>query len=719
MFYNDTGVVEINGLINREPEVRDKNTRLYLSVSEIKAGEGWQEISGTVLITIPRYPVYKYGDILHVTGKLQTPIQFDEFDYKGYLANQSIYSTMYYPRIEIVDIGKGLEHLEWIYSFRNRLSQSLGKILPEPQSSLAQGIILGNRGNIPSSVKTDFAYSGITHILAISGLHLSIIAGVLLSFGQWIFGRRGYVYIWLALVVIWLYALLTGMHPPVLRAAIMVSLFLLAEALGRQRNGISALVFAAAIMVGISPAIIHDASFQLSFAAMAGLIFVFPAIQNQGRRAIAAMLGEEGTLVSLSNFIVDSFSVSIGAIMAVWPLVAYYFDIVSWVAPFSTFCVLLALPAIIMTGAIAGILGILILPIGQVIGWLVWLFTSYIMLVADVFSSVPIINAGSIDIKLIYIYYAVLVSLLWLNSNRQKVVNLIPHTTGLTDKLPVKWIISPLIAITILVSVTAVGMPDNNLHISFLDVGQGDSILIQKGNQQILVDGGPSPQSIALALGNKMPFWDRTIDLVILTHPSADHVTGLVEVLNRYNVKQVLYPNLDFKSDIYDEWLNLLSEKDIKCKIACAGQRIDFGNGVIIDLLNPQTPHLVDTESDIDNNAVVIHIITGKISFLLTADLMWEGELELIMERADLKSTVLKVGHHGSATSTSTEFLSVVNPQVAVISVGADNTYGHPTVEVLDRLEQQTGEDNIYRTDENGTIEFITDGKKLWVSTKK
>ena len=180
----------------------------------------------------------------------------------------------------------------------------------------------------------------------------------------------------------------------------------------------------------------------------------------------------------------------------------------------------------------------------------------------------------------------------------------------------------------------------------------------------------------------------------------------------------MLYPNLDFKSDVYDEWLRLLEEKNIKCTIAQAGQQIDLGE-VVIEVLNPQIPLLTGTESDIDNNGVVLHISMGKVSFLLTADIMWEAEFELIARRANLTSTVLKVAHHGSDTSTTPEFLAVVNPQLAVISVGADNKFGHPTPKVMERLEQKLGSENIYRTDKQRTIKFITDGKRLWVKKQK
>jgi len=723
-FYNDRGTVEVKGLLDRDPEVRDKTTRLRLSAREIKSDGKWREVSGTTLLFVPRHPVYSYGDVLQVRGELETPPQLDDFDYKDYLAHQEIYSIMFYPEIEILEVGKGFKPLEWIYSLRNSLSQTLAEVLPEPPASLAQGIILGMRGNIPSSVKADFIHTGTAHLLAISGLHLSIVAGILLSLGIWLFGRKNYIYIWLALGAIWLYALLTGMHAPIVRAAIMASLFLTADLLGRQRSAITALVFAAAIMVGISPRVLWDASFQMSFTAMAGLIFVFPLIQSLGRKAVNAILGEGGAAVSIANFITDSFSVSLGAIIAVWPLIAYYFGIISWVAPLATLFALPALPGIILTGTLAGVLGLIALPVAQAIAWLAWLFASYMLLVVKVFAAIPFIEAGSVDTRLIWVYYSALALVIWLINNREKLVKLMPEAANFVSNLPKKWVIPPLLVVAILVSVTAATMPDDNLHVSFLDVGQGDAILIQRGSQQILVDGGPSPQAIALALGRKMPFWDRTIELVVLTHPSADHVTGLVEVLNRYKVRQVLYPDLEFKSDIYDEWLRLLEERDINCIIAQAGQQIDFGTEVMIEVLNPQTPPLTGTESDIDNNGMVLHLSMGEVSFLLTADIMWEAEFELITRRASLTSTVLKVAHHGSTTSTTAEFLAVVNPRLAVISVGEGNPFGHPSDEVMDRLEQKLGQENIYLTydktnDKHATIEFVTDGGRLWVRVEE
>jgi competence protein ComEC len=718
-FYNGQEV-EIQGIVSADPEIRDKSTHIRLSASQING----EKVSGDALLFVPRYPEYDYGEVLRVRGKLETPPQLDDFDYQGYLENQGIYSTMLYPEIEVLETGKGFKPLAWVYSLRSSLSQSIARVIPEPQAALAQGVVLGIRYNIPQSVRDDFTSTGTAHLLAISGLHLSILAGILLSIGIWLFGKKRYIYIWLALGVIWLYALISGFNPPVVRGAIMASLFLSAELLGRQRTAITSLAFAAAVMVGIDPSVLWDAAFQLSFLGMAGLIFIAPPLMGLGRKMVAKTIGEEGAGASLANIVTDSFSVTLAATLAVWPAVAHYFGIVSLVGPLATFLALPALPAIIVLGALAGLIGLVFLPIAQGIGWLAWLFASYMLLIVRGLASVAIsaVEAGWINPTLIVGYYAVLALVIWLVSQR----GLLPkvggwlregasRSTGLVSRLRLRWVLPPLLVLAILSSTAAASMPDERLRVSFLDVGQGDAILIQKGSQQVLVDGGPSPQALNLELGKEMPFWDRTIELVVLTHPHADHLTGLVEVLKRYKVEQALYPDLDDGSPLYREWLGLV-EEDSQGTIAQAGEEINLGDGVIIEVLNPQVPPLAGTDSDIDNNGVVLRLTDGRVSFLLTADIQWEGEFELLARGAELGSSVLKVAHHGSKTSTTPEFLDEASPRVAVISVG-ENSFGHPSDEVIERLEQKLGEANIYRTDQQGTIEFITDGQRLWVRT--
>jgi competence protein ComEC len=274
----------------------------------------------------------------------------------------------------------------------------------------------------------------------------------------------------------------------------------------------------------------------------------------------------------------------------------------------------------------------------------------------------------------------------------------------------------PLLLAAVLVWSVALTQPDGKLHVSFLDVGQGDAILLRMPNgQDILIDGGPDPQRINLELSEKLPFWGRTIDVVVCTQPQADHVTGLVEVLQRYHVEHVLDPGVSYDSAIYQEWVRLIEIKGIERSVARAGQEIDLGSGVRMEILNPPESLWEGTSHDVDNNGVALRLSWGNVSFLFTADIRAETELELIMQRANLKATVLKVAHHGSGTSTTHHFLAAVDPEVAVVCVGADNPFGHPGPEVLERLVGTLGEENVYRTDRDGTIEFITDGQRLWV----
>lgn len=274
-----------------------------------------------------------------------------------------------------------------------------------------------------------------------------------------------------------------------------------------------------------------------------------------------------------------------------------------------------------------------------------------------------------------------------------------------------KWLILPLLVAVMLVWAVVLTPPDDKLHVSFLDVGQGDAILVQTpSHQNILIDGGPSPKALNRELGEKLPFWDRTIDLVVSTQPQADHLAGLVEVLKRYEVKQVVESGIPYNTSVYQEWNSSINESGVRRDRAIAGQEVDLGGGIKLEVLGPPEELFQGTSDDVDNNGVVLRLEWGEVSFLLTADIRWDGEFELIKERPGLQSTVLKVAHHGSNSSTTEQFLAVVAPQAAVIPVG-NNTFGHPGNETLERL----AEVKVYRTDENGTVEFITDGERLWV----
>lgn len=731
-YYNERGFIAVQGTVSTEPEPGNTTISFQLSADTVLINGQSTEASGKALVRTSQYQDYHYGDTLKMTGELEPPAETDSSNYRNYLARHGIYSVINYPSIEVLDTGKGTKPLAWIYSLRNRLSQSLARAMPEPQASLAQGILLGIRGNIPHSLNQAFSRTGTTHVLAISGINISIVIGMFLAAGIWLFGKRYSIYIWLALILIWLYALLTGMNPPVVRGAIMGSIFLIAELLGRPGSALTALTFAAAIMVAIEPQVLWDASFQLSFLAMAGLILIAPYLQAWGNKGMNT--GRERSLeTSLGSFAVSSFAITFAATLVTWPVIAYYFQVASLVGLPATFFSVLALPAIIITAALVAVVGLFLPPVAWVLGWISWLCISYFIIVVRIFDALPLssIRLEGIQIWQLWIYYTLLAIAIATIYYRQQLTALFHRAaakispylkTGWDQfsRVPKRWVITPLLIIAIVMWVAILNFPDDKLHVSVLDVGQGDAILIQTpAHQNILIDGGPSPSAIDLELSEKLPFWDRKIDLVILTEPQADHVTGVIEVLRKYAVYQVYETGLDYKSTAYQQWLSLTKTPSIKREIAHSQQQIELGDGMRIEVLHPPPAFLEGTSNDLNNNGLILRLSWNSVSFLFTSDIQKEAEWYITGQGTCLNSTVLKVGHHGSATSTSEQFLAAVDPEIAVVSVGSENRFGLPSSEVINRLSVRLSPERVYLTSTNGTIEFLTDGTRLWIKCDK
>lgn len=249
-----------------------------------------------------------------------------------------------------------------------------------------------------------------------------------------------------------------------------------------------------------------------------------------------------------------------------------------------------------------------------------------------------------------------------------------------------------------------------------LDVGQGDATFIETPHHhQILIDGGPN-QSVLTQLGVVMPFYDRTIDMIILTHPQEDHMFGLVSVLERYQVGAVFMTGVNYTGNTYREFKKLISEKNIPVYQAQQGQHIQFDDGVVLDILYPFNNLTgLDFAGDVNDTSVASRITFGNKQFLVMGDAGMLEETNLINSNQDIDIDVLKVSHHGSRTSTSNLFLEKTTPDIAVISVGAHNKYGHPTKEALGRLASST----IERTDINGRVEIQTDGTQLEIITQR
>ena len=216
-----------------------------------------------------------------------------------------------------------------------------------------------------------------------------------------------------------------------------------------------------------------------------------------------------------------------------------------------------------------------------------------------------------------------------------------------------------------------------------------------------------------------MPFRDRTIDLVVLTHPQQDHVNGLIEVMRRYDVERVLEPDVEFTGASYQAWRRAVDESGAKLIQAQAGRVIVMDDGVFVQVVNPPDRPLRGTSSDVDNASVALRLVYGEFSFMLGGDMFREAEDALVRADVHLDSDVLKVGHHGSRTSSSVGYLGSVSPAVAVISAGDDNRFGHPHTETLEALRRWVPDERLFLTSDRGTIEFVTDGERLRVKTER
>ncbi len=277
-------------------------------------------------------------------------------------------------------------------------------------------------------------------------------------------------------------------------------------------------------------------------------------------------------------------------------------------------------------------------------------------------------------------------------------------------------ILSLLLALNILAWIVVFDLSKiQPLEVVFFDVGQGDSIFIETPEkQQILIDGGPG-SAILEKLGKEMPFYDNTLDLIILTHPEKDHLIGLISVLKRYKVENILWTGIKRDTLEFKEWERKILEEEANIKITQAGQRIlwESDSHSFMEILYPLENLEGQEFEDSNETSIVSRLVFGEKSFLFTGDIRKSEEKALLEQRANLDSDILKVSHHGSKTSSSKEFVEKVSPEIAVISLGKENSYGHPHQEVLDILEDYGIK--ILRTDQNGDIKIISDGENYQI----
>ena len=742
--------VTLQGRIANDPEATARRIKFVVSVDEIdRAGETTGPDAKALVYASPPLsllsqrgdPYFRYGDTLVLEGELRQPQVFEDFDYPSYLSHQGISGILWVRNTELISQGDGRPASAWkgwMFGLRRNLAEELQEALPEPHSALAQALLLGLRGQLPPGVKEDFRQTGAAHLLAISGLHVGVLMAMTMMAATWIFGRRSPAYLLLALAAIWFYVLVSGIPVSVLRAGIMGSVFLAALALGRPRSALPSLALSAAVMVGIDPKVLGQISFQLSFTALAGIVLVLPYHSKISeaitRRAAASGSWWRHLAWQAGNWISSALIVSLGATLATWPLVASNFDRIPLSSIPSTLLALPAMPLILGGSLATGGLGLAHPLLGQFAGWITYVPLSYLLGLISVLPS-PGIPGTWVGAPLVLAWYGLLLGLMFLPGRVALAQGAAVRFIAASDRLfgglakhggQPRWSLG-LVFLTLAMLFAAVILwnqvfqgHDGKLHIYFFDVGQGDSILIvtPKG-KQVLVDGGPDLTSATRALVGPMSPIDRSLDVVVMTHVDGDHSKGLLEVLDRYDVATVVVGETPLDNDLSQEWRAKLNRKQIDPVKVSEGYRLEVEPGVTLEVLNPPGVPFNGSGSDRNNNAVVLRLIYGQVSFMLASDIEAFAEGYLVRSSAELESTVLKAAHHGSRTSSTAGFLNQVNPTLAVISSGPGNQFGHPHVEVTERLERFLGPEGLFRTDRHGTIEFISDGVDLWVRTDR
>jgi competence protein ComEC len=740
----DGQMVTLRGRVVSDPEATARKVKFVLAVAAIDRGDGWQPLLGkslvyadppASLVSTAEAPYFRYGDNLLLRGVLREPEPFGGFDYPAYLANQEIHGILWSRQAELVSREGGIRWRGRMFELRGRLAASLEDALPPSHAALAQALLLGVRNQLPPEVVVDFRNTGTSHLLAISGLNVGILLVPALAAAAWWMGRRRPFYLLLPLASIWFYALVSGLSVSMVRAAIMGSVYLAALAVGRPRSALPALAFSAAVMAAIDPGSLRQVSLQLSFTAVAGIALAVP-YQARIAEAVTLTSGVTGLWWQrwsrfLASWVLIALVVSAAATLATLPLVAFNFHMIPLFGIFATMLALPMLPFMLLGSLLAAVGGVIAPSLGQFFGWLAWLPLSYLLGLVSLTPGTTVSGAW-VGPPLVWVWYVLMGGVLILPGA-------VSYLKGLSSRLAVHlWqrslgasrpssVTLSSLGLLLILTVAAILLwvqvfrgPDGKLHVYFFDVGQGDSILIvTPGGRQVLVDGGPEAQSATRALAGPLSPWDRSLDMVVLTHLDADHSQGLLKVLDRYQVAAVVMGVEASGKSLYPQWGATLERRQLRVIPMAAGYRIMLEPEVALEVLNPPPIRFLGSPSDDNNNGVVFRLVYGDVRFLLAADIEAVAEAHLVRRVPDLESEVLKVAHHGSKTSTTLEFLQRVSPSYAVISAGADNRYGHPHPQVMARLREQPGLAEIYQTAQQGRIEFISDGRGLWVKTQR
>jgi competence protein ComEC len=698
--YNDTRhPIRLSGVIVSPPELRETYTALRVRADSLGETDGGQtrSVDGTVLVYADRLGEWSYGDAVQAIGPLETPPVFDTFSYKDYLARQGVYSVMRMASVSRQATGQGNPILSAIFNLRHGALKTLHRLYPDPEASLLAGILLGIESEIPEPVEQSFNATGTTHIIAISGFNITIIASIFISaLGRQLGARWGAVAAGAAIAI---YTVFVGAGASVVRAALMAGLVLLARRLGRREDALISLAATAVLMSLANPNTLWDVGFQLSFAATLGLILYADPLQNWFTERFLWRLPKERA-EKWGGLVGEFLLFTLAAQVTTLPLTALYFRRISLVALLANPVILPAQPAVMILGGLSVIAGWIWLPFGRALAWLAWPFVAFTIRTVEYFARWPLasIDLGQLSLPIIFGFYLLLfggTAVARIVSGRQLRLTFLGPLTGFG-----------LVGLAVCAGLAwraAVDLPDGKLHLTLLDVGSGDAVLIESPTGRFtLIDGGPSSITLSDALGRRLPLFQRALDVVLVAGDSDDQLMGLTGITERFPIGALVL-GAPPSSRAYSALVEEANRAETTVTVIESGGRIDLGGGAYIQVLAT------------GEHGSVLQVVHKNWRALLApgADAALVAEL---LARADLSEvTVLLLPDGGFAGVNSAGWLETLKPQLALASVEAGNRRGLPSPIVLDALAGTT----VLRTDVNGWIHISTDGERMWTEVER
>ncbi|HEX5015746.1 MAG TPA: DNA internalization-related competence protein ComEC/Rec2 [Candidatus Limnocylindrales bacterium] len=674
-----------------------------------------------VAATLPRYPAVDPGARVEISGAIQAP---PDGSYGDYLRRTGVAGTIRSRSLEVLpsaasDAGTTLEGL------RRHAGAALAASIPEPEAGLASGIVIGLRDRVDRDLAADFTTVGASHVVAISGWNIAIVAACIAALCGGLSRRRRAVVTAAAIVA---YVAFAGASASVVRAAAMAGVVLIARESGRAGRAAAALGWAALLLLLVDPHLVSDAGFQLSALATAGIL--------AWATPFGAWLGAR--LSRLPGWLTECLAVSLVAQAATLPVVLLSFGRLAIVSPVVNLGVVplvapaMAACAIALVGGLATLAGAPAL-VATLLGLPAWFLLSVIVGIVQLSARLPfasatidppwnLVAAGVAAALVAGIVIARRIGLTRRRSHRAATpVRTTPAPRERTRRGPVRAVAVLIVAAAAGLVLVAAHRPDGVTRITVLDIGQGDAILIEgSSGGRMLVDGGPDPDRLLVELDRRLPPWDRRLDVLVLTHPHEDHVAGLAMLLDRYRIGRVFENGMSGRGPGYAAWEAALGRPG-----APPRGILETGDAIAVDDLRfgvlwpdpgcvPRAPPESGREIN-DRSIVLLGAIDGR-RILLTGDL--EDDVDAVLLARGLpRIDLVKVAHHGSATASSEALLEAIRPRVAAISVGTGNTYGHPASETLERLRAVGAQ--VYRTDTDGAIEISFVAGRMSVAVSK